>query len=424
MLRHLACLLPSIGCLVLWTGCREQTSSEAPLKHEVYLWQRLWDASVNQALKSHGASFERILFLAAEIDWRLKTDSVTLIQPDDQALRSSETPVGLVIRVQHFPQPEVGQTLHKEQLISLASTLMSRFSEQGLEISECQLDLDCPDARLEEYIGWLKDLREAIKPMPLSITALPSWLNEPSFSDLIACVDHYILQVHSIKPPTHREEALVLCDPQQAKLAVERAGQWQTPFRVALPTYGYWMQFDADGGYRRLSGETTPSLLHPDGSMEPLMADPHAMADLVHHWQQSHPRSMTGLIWFRLPVASDRMNWRWETLASVMQGRPPKRELTYTLKNPEPGYWEIWARNTGEIVSLPRDRIALHWTEGVYLAADGLLGYQWQKEALQNGSLHPPAHEHMHPVDPGKKHLIGWIRFQGTNRLVLESSSP
>ena len=129
---------------------------------------------------------------------------------------------------------------------------------------------------------------------------------------------------YSIKPPTNREEALVLCDPQQAKLAVERAGQWQTPFRVALPTYGYWMQFDADGGYRRLSGETTPSLLHPDGSMEPLMADPHAMADLVHHWQQSHPRSMTGLIWFRLPVASDRMNWRWETLASVMQGRPPR----------------------------------------------------------------------------------------------------
>ena len=164
VLRYLACLLPSIGCLVLWIGCREQASSEAPLKHEVYLWQRLWDASVNQALKSHGASFERILFLAAEIDWRLKNDSVTLIQPDDQALRSSETPVGLVIRVQHFPQPEVGQALHKKQLISLASTLVSRFSDQGLEISECQLDLDCPDARLEEYIDWLKDLREAISP--------------------------------------------------------------------------------------------------------------------------------------------------------------------------------------------------------------------------------------------------------------------
>ena len=63
------------------------------------------------------------------------------------------------------------------------------------------------------------------------------------------------------------------------------------------------------------------------------MADPHAMADLVHHWQQSHPRSMTGLIWFRLPVASDRMNWRWET------GQRDARQTTQegTLHPQEPG---------------------------------------------------------------------------------------
>ena len=203
---------------------------------------------------------------------------------------------------------------------------------------------------------------------------------------------------------------------------MERAGQWQTPFRVALPTYGYWMQFDADGGYRRLSGETTPSLLHPDGSMEPLMADPHAMADLVHHWQQSHPRSMTGLIWFRLPVASDRMNWRWETLASVMQGRPPKRELTYTLKNPEPGYWEIWRHVPDNPAWIPEETVAVQWTRATLIAGDGLQGFRWQALGSTHGAWKASSKASL-PYRAAGTHLIGWLRLDREDE-VLRIHSP
>ncbi|MGB0421911.1 MAG: hypothetical protein ACPGL0_12155, partial [Limisphaerales bacterium] len=78
-LQYLGYLLPAMGCLFLWVGCEEHDPSKAPLKHEAYLWQRLWDESVNQAVMSQGESFEQMLILAAEIDWRLKTNSATII---------------------------------------------------------------------------------------------------------------------------------------------------------------------------------------------------------------------------------------------------------------------------------------------------------------------------------------------------------
>jgi len=419
-LQYLGYLLPAMGCLFLWVGCKEHDSSKAPLKHEVYLWQRLWDESVNQAVMSQGESFEQMLILAAEIDWRLKTNSATIIQPDFEALGSSQTPIGLVIRVPHFPKPSVDLALHKNQLISLAGTLIDRYSEQGIEISEMQLDLDCPDARLEHYIEWVKDLREAIEPMPFSITALPSWLNEPSFSELIDSVDHYVLQVHSIQPPTHREEALVLCDPYQARLAVERAGRWQTPFRVALPTYGYWMQWDTEGRFIRLSAETMPTLLQPKISLDSVMADPYAMADLVDHWQQSHPASMSGLIWFRMPVPSDRMNWRWETLSSVMQGKPPRMELTYSLKNPGPGYWEVWQEGTPH-PNMAQGSVTVHWQAASLIAGDGLNGYRWRTLSPTSGQFKSSLRR-TPPWGETGAHLIGWLRLDQADAVRLDDS--
>ena len=72
------------------------------------------------------------------------------------------------------------------------------------------------------------------------------------------------------------------------------------------------------------------------------------------------------------------MNWRWETLASGMQADHPRG--THLHPQARTRLLGNLGENTGEIASLPRDRIALHWTEGVFVAADGLLGYQWQRD--------------------------------------------
>ncbi len=38
------------------------------------------------------------------------------------------------------------------------------------------------------------------------------------------------------------------------------------------------------------------------------------MAGLVRGWTEGHPKELTGILWYRLPVAGDRNNWTWPTL--------------------------------------------------------------------------------------------------------------
>jgi hypothetical protein len=47
------------------------------------------------------------------------------------------------------------------------------------------------------------------------------------------------------------------------------------------------------------------------------------VANLVHEWSIDPPANLAGLIWYRLPNEDDDLNWRWPTLAAVMQGRAP-----------------------------------------------------------------------------------------------------
>ena len=118
-----------------------------------------------------------------------------------------------------------------------------------------------------------------------------------------------------------------LCDAANARRWVEQAGRLGVPFRVALPTYTDRIAFTADG---KLLATEAEGATHawPEGTVlrafRPNAAD---LAALVGEWTKDRPASLTGLLWYRLPVSTDAQNWRWPTLAAVMQGRPPRHEL-------------------------------------------------------------------------------------------------
>ncbi len=84
---------------------------------------------------------------------------------------------------------------------------------------------------------------------PLSITALPTWLERSGFKGLASSAGSYVLQVHSLERPKDINTRFELCDSKAARRAVDLAGKVGVPFRVALPTYGYLIAFDSEGKY-------------------------------------------------------------------------------------------------------------------------------------------------------------------------------
>ena len=58
-----------------------------------------------------------------------------------------------------------------------------------------QIDFDCAESKLEGYGGWVRSIRQRIAPVPLVITALPSWLNRREFGTLAEAAGYAIVQV-------------------------------------------------------------------------------------------------------------------------------------------------------------------------------------------------------------------------------------
>ena len=103
------------------------------------------------------------------------------------------------------------------------------------------------------------------------------------------------------------------------------------PFRIALPTYGYLVAFDPAGKFFALAAEG-PIPTWPSGTqVRVARADAPSVSALAHALATAPPPHCTGVIWFRLPVASDRLNWNWTTLATILQGGTPEAKMTVAV---------------------------------------------------------------------------------------------
>jgi hypothetical protein len=219
----------------------------------------------------------------------------------------------------------------------------------GLAPRELQIDFDCAESNLEGYRAWVETLRRKVAPVPVTITALPSWLGQSAFPRLAGAAGSYVLQVHSLDRPSRMDSSLTLCDPAAARRAVERAARLSVPFRVALPTYGYLMAFDTDGRLLGLSAEGPAKTWPASARIREVRADPIELARLVRGWTTNRPANLQGVIWYRLPVASDLLNWRWPTLAAIVALRSPRESFRAEPRRVEPGLVEISLVNDGEL---------------------------------------------------------------------------
>jgi len=391
---------------------------QGPLTHEAYVWQRAWTEPVRDAIAQHASTFSGLTVLSAEGSWQGKQPQLIRVPLDYSVLTNAPCPIGLAFRIGPCPASVVTNDATTAFLADVAASLVTEARSHRLSPRELQIDFDCAASKLDGYRAWVEAFRRRVAPLPVSITALPSWLGQPAFKRLAAAADDYVLQVHSLQRPRAFDAPFTLCDPAAARRAVERAAQVGIPFRVALPTYGYLTAFDAGGRFIGLSAEG-PSKTWPAGvQLREVRANPVDLAQLVQLLATNRPAAMRGVIWYRLPVVDDTLNWRWPTLAAIVAGRSPRESMRVETRRVEPGLVGISLINDGELDISSRLTIQVRWSNARLVAGDGLRAF----ELVDGGPSTVKFQTRIEPcrLPAGEEQVIGWLRLSEDREVQSE----
>lgn len=429
-------------------GPRAVPATSGTFPQQAYLWQRQWTENVRAAVAWAGAEhtpFDELCVAYAEIGSGAAGASVVLrtANLDWAALSRCRTAVGVAVRVREFPGEVSAAKEPFPTLCNVIRELCGQAGAAGVPLAEIQVDFDCPTSRLRGFADWLRVLRQTFPAQTFRFTALPAWLRSRDFLPLAEVTGGYILQLHWLdKPGADGRPPATLCDPARARAAVDRAARLGVPFRVALPTYGYRLVLNGSGGLLAAAGEGAAletARPPPGGSSRALQADPAALADLVHGWQVRRPAAMKGVIWYRLPVDGERLNWTARTLLAVMAGRTPQPRLALRFaRGPGTEPYELRLCNEGEAdASLPPS-ITVRCPSAPQ-SADGAGGFDLQpgddspRELVFTRRAEHRADARSLPA--GSNLLFGWVRLDDhgtaesaealfTGRVASGSSSP
>lgn len=394
--------------------------TSGPLVQEAYVWQRAWPAELRAAVRTPPGPISGLIVLGAEISWApreancgdVKRGHVEWAQVDWDAIGGDAGRVGAAIRVGNHSGPFGADQPTTRLLRETAVDLLRRARAGGVELAEIQVDFDCAEARLDGYRIWVEEVRAAVAPVPVTITALPAWLDRWAFGRLARSTHGYVLQVHSLTPPQGPDRISPLCDPGRAREWVERAARIGVPFRVALPTYGYLLAFSPAGKLLGISAEGAPRVW-PEGTVvSDLRADAAAMAGLVRGWRADRPEALDGLVWFRLPVVGDELNWTRATFDRVLRGATPHAALHVEVRYPQPGLAEVFLVNSGDVGAETRVDVELRWANARLLAADALYGFEWRRGKGCHAWLRGVEEIGTERIPPGARRALGWLRFE------------
>ncbi len=406
-----------------------------PVRHEVYVWQRAWTEPVRNAVEQHGTNFSALAVLKAEVSWKDKKPQVTRMAVDYATLAKTQRPIGIALRIGTYAGPFAGApstaSASSERpsqqaesvlgapsvpgeavttfLCDLAASLVAEARSNRVNLSELQIDFDCAESKLDGYRVWVEAMERRVAPLPVTITALPSWLDSRAFKRLAAVATNYVLQVHSVERPRSFDAPFTLCDPRAARRAVERAGRIGISFRVALPTYGYTLAFDVGGKFIGLSAEGARPNWPTNAVLREVHSDPLELAALVQGWTASRPAAMRGVIWYRLPTMVDNFNWRWPTLDAILGARIPREVLRVHSRRVESGLVEISLANEGELDISSRLAVEVRWGKARLVAGDALRDFELADRSLSAARFQTKSQPGR--VRVGETLVLGWLRF-------------
>lgn len=403
------------------SGCRPATSSRisGPMTQRGYLWQRDWTQSVAEAFKEAESRVDMVVILGGEIVWEGATPRLIKSSIRWDVVAQTTKPIALALRIAPYGGPFASDDASARFIAATANSLLADATGHGCKVAEFQLDFDCAQKKLAGYRAWLTTLRSTLHPARLSITALPSWLEEGEFAALLGAVDDYVLQVHSV--PAHGSDPqATLCDAPLARRATEKAAQLRRRFSVALPTYRCLGGYDAEGKLLGVAMDgVQPSWPRGTRVLE-FGSDATELARLIADWKQNRPAVMQGVVWYRLPMDSDLRNWRWPTLRAVMDGREPTHRLDVGTAGENPVDLELI--NRGEAEERFTGSVTAHWNGAALTAADSVAG--WTLRTTQDSAIFTAETGQALRLLPGERRGIGWLRYdrRAQPELVLDPS--
>ncbi|MEJ0089390.1 MAG: DUF3142 domain-containing protein [Limisphaerales bacterium] len=410
--------LTSIILITLMCMAILKVPARSGLTNEVYVWQRAWTQPVRDSVREHATNFNSLVALAAEMAWHDHKPQVTHIAIDYPALAKARTPVGLALRIGPYSGPFVENDAATDFLTALVTSLVAEARANQVELRELQIDFDCATAKLDGYRVWVEAIQRKLSPMPVTITALPSWLDAAAFTGLAHSASNYVLQVHSLARPANFNAPFTLCDPHTAQQAVKKAARIGVPFRVALPTYGYVLAFDRNGKFFDLSAEGPRKNWPDDVQLREVRSDPIELSALVKNWATNRPALMQGVIWYRLPVAVDNLNWRWPTLNAMLGARVPRESFRADARRVEPGLVEISLVNNGDLDISSRLALEVHWTDARLVAGDGLRDFKLAEPDVSAARF--ITQPKFRPLPAGEERVVGWLRFNTNCEVQVE----
>lgn len=385
---YIAAFLP-----LLLAGCRP-SPPPVTYNHAAYVWQRQWNADLVEALAASRASLTELRVLALERDpggrW-------VAAAPDLAALAADGRPVVLVVRIDGFRPPAVAEAA------AIAERLTERaaaWRAAGVRLVGLELDHDCARARLPEYVRLLDALKPALPALSLSITALPDWTGAPGWAELLATVDHAVLQVHAVDRP---ERGIFEAERAEAQARTYAAQAGGRPWRLALPVYGLALRTERDGRVSGIEAER-PRGASPAGGWHEWQADPVAVAGLLKRLQAEPPAGLAGILWFRLPRAGDRRAWSWTTLEAVIGGRSLHYVFEVAATPTSAGAYDLTIVNHGTLDAEP----PIVRIDGDCAYGDALPPWRRELAGAQRFVAEPGQR-----LRAGSRQAIGWLRCAG-----------
>lgn len=392
-----------LSALLLMSG-KKTGKGHPPLRHEAYVWQHKWTQEMEGAI-AHDTLPRQISGLKVLVGECGLGTGPRRIRVSWEALKQSRREVTLCIRAGTEGTLKVPNEPDLEETIKIVRHSLTECRKAGIEPRAVQIDYDCPERLLGQYAKVLGALRVTLDGCPLEITALPSWLDAPGFAALLAAVDGWTLQVHWTETPRLNQNTR-LFESAKALKWTRKAGSFGKPFRVALPTYCYVAYFDKARKYVGVTAETltAPRTAAYSLTME---SDPVEIASFLEEVRSEDIETLTGVDWFRLPMPEDRLNWRMEGLAAVLEGKAGKTPpLIHTVK--AGALYDLMVVNQSPYPSSPV-KIGVLWKDNGVIAADGACG--WQPALTKDGIEFAPDASAL-PLAPHESRPAGWVRMR------------
>ncbi len=201
---------------------------------------------------------------------------------------------------------------------------------------ELQIDFDCPESKLDGYRQWVAAIQDAVRPVPVVITALPCWLGRDAFGPLVRQAGGYVLQVHSLERPKGPSAAITLCDLMPPGVPWSERAPSACRFATALPTTARLANRRSVkylGQYGRGSKPCAAGERHNVGRIAPTGCEGTARGRLDLPSPRLHARDIC--------IDADRRTTNARivvpTLRSVMAGRTPTGAIAAECRRPDDG---------------------------------------------------------------------------------------